>query len=87
VLSAAQILAVTTRADSTLAGLAQVTIELPTSGVRQFGGTLFEQSALLVLDALVMKLTEGIPVSTPGCRLDTPTCSSRRRGEYEKEHR
>ena len=59
----ARILAVTTRADSTLAGLAQATIELPTSGTRQFGGTLFEQSALLVLDALAMKLTEADPGS------------------------
>lgn len=57
----AQILAVTTRADSTLAGLAQVRIDVPTSGTRQFGGTLFEQGALLVLDALALDLTAADP--------------------------
>jgi 6-phospho-3-hexuloisomerase len=41
--------------------LAQATIDLPTSGSRQFGGTLFEQSALLVLDALALDLTAGDP--------------------------
>jgi 6-phospho-3-hexuloisomerase len=57
----AQILAVTTRADSTLAGLAQARIDVPTSGTQQFGGTLFEQSALLVLDALALDLTAADP--------------------------
>jgi 6-phospho-3-hexuloisomerase len=57
----AHILAVTTRADSTLAGLAEAVIEVPTAGTRQFGGSLFEQSALLLLDALVLDLTAGDP--------------------------
>ena len=55
----ARLLAVTTRADSTLAGLAEVVIEVPTRGTGQFGGTLFEQSALLLIDALVLDLTGG----------------------------
>jgi 6-phospho-3-hexuloisomerase len=57
----AQMLVVTTRADSTIAGLVEAVIEVPTAGTRQFGGSLFEQSALLLLDALVLDLTAGDP--------------------------
>jgi 6-phospho-3-hexuloisomerase len=57
--SGARLLAVTTRADSALAGLAEVVIEVPTRGTGQFGGTLFEQSALLLIDAIVLDLTDG----------------------------
>lgn len=57
----AHVLAVTGRPDCTLASLAQTKIELSTSGTEQFGGTLFEQSALLVLDALVLDVTSGDP--------------------------
>jgi 6-phospho-3-hexuloisomerase len=57
----AQMLAVSTRADSTLAGIAEAVIVVPTAGTRQFGGSLFEQSALLVLDALILDLTAGDP--------------------------
>jgi 6-phospho-3-hexuloisomerase len=57
----ARILAVTTRADSTLAGLADAVLEVRVTRTRQFGGTLFEQSALLVLDAVLLGLTAGDP--------------------------
>jgi 6-phospho-3-hexuloisomerase len=57
----ARMLVVTTRADSTLAGLADAVIDVPTAGTGQFGGTLFEQSALLLLDAVVLDLTAGDP--------------------------
>jgi 6-phospho-3-hexuloisomerase len=57
----AHILAVTTRADSTLAGLAETVLEVPATATSQFGGTLFEQSALLLLDAAVLDLTAGDP--------------------------
>ena len=57
----AHVLAVTGRVDSELGSLAHSRIELPTSGTAQFGGTLFEQSALLVLDALVLGVTAGDP--------------------------
>jgi 6-phospho-3-hexuloisomerase len=53
------VLAVTTQTDSTLAALAQSTLVLPTAGTSQFGGTLFEQTSLLALDALVLDLTSG----------------------------
>jgi 6-phospho-3-hexuloisomerase len=55
----ARMLAVTTRADSTLAGLAEAVIEVRTDGTGQFGGSLFEQCALLLIDALVLDLTGG----------------------------
>jgi 6-phospho-3-hexuloisomerase len=57
----AHLLAVTSRADSTLARLARVVIEVPTRETGQFGGTLFEQSALLLLDAVVLEITAGDP--------------------------
>lgn len=57
----ARILAVTTDADSTLVGLADAVIEVPTAGTGQFGGSLFEQSALLLLDAVILDLTAGDP--------------------------
>jgi 6-phospho-3-hexuloisomerase len=57
----ARLLAVTTRADSTLAGLAHAVIEVPTAGTRQFGGSLFEQSSLLLLDAVILDVTARDP--------------------------
>jgi 6-phospho-3-hexuloisomerase len=51
----------TTRADSTVAGLADAVIEVPTAGTRQFGGSLFEQSALLLLDAVILDVTARDP--------------------------
>jgi 6-phospho-3-hexuloisomerase len=57
----ARLLAVTTRADSTLARHAHAVIEVPIAGSGQFGGTLFEQSALLLLDAVVLEITAGDP--------------------------
>jgi 6-phospho-3-hexuloisomerase len=53
----ARLLTVTARADSTLAGLADAIIEVPTNGSSQFGGSLFEQSALLLLDAVILDVT------------------------------
>lgn len=57
----ARTLAVTTRADSTVARLADTVIEVPTTGTGQFGGSLFEQSALLLLDAVILDLTAADP--------------------------
>jgi hypothetical protein len=37
--------------------LAEAVIEVPTTGTRQFGGTRFEQGALLLLDSVVLDLT------------------------------
>lgn len=57
----AHLLVVTARADSTLAGLAEAVIEVPVARTGQFGGTLFEQSALLLLDAVALHITAGDP--------------------------
>jgi 6-phospho-3-hexuloisomerase len=59
----AQILAVTTRADSTPRRPGAGDDRTAHLGHTAVGGTLFEQRALLVLDALAMKLTEGDPGS------------------------
>jgi 6-phospho-3-hexuloisomerase len=57
----AHLLAVTAHADSTLARLACAVVEVPTTGTGQFGGTLFEQSALLLLDAMILTMTADDP--------------------------
>ena len=57
----ATILAVTTREDSTLAGLADMIIAVPVKTSQQFGGSLFEQAALLLLDSLILDLTRDDP--------------------------
>ena len=57
----ARLLAVTTRADSTLTRLADAIIEVPTAATRQFSGSLFEQSALLLLDAVILDVTARDP--------------------------
>lgn len=49
----AAILLITHQADSTLATMASATLALPTHGSSQFGGTLFEESALILLDSIV----------------------------------
>lgn len=68
----AQVLLVTTKADSPIGQLADKVIELPAGtkyqaeGSQQPLGSLFEQSALIFLDALVMDIQEkaGISEST-----------------------
>ena len=72
----AHVLAVTARADSTLARLADAVIEVPKTVTVQFGGTLFEQSALLLLDAWSSSSPQAIRGPTPRCGRGTPTCSS-----------
>jgi 6-phospho-3-hexuloisomerase len=57
----AEVLAVTARSDSTLAGLAHAVVEVPITATEQFGGSLFDQAALLLLDAVVLGITAGDP--------------------------
>lgn len=52
----ATLLVVTARENSPLTELADVVVVLPVSGSAQFGGSRFEQSALLLLDSLVLEL-------------------------------
>jgi 6-phospho-3-hexuloisomerase len=51
-----QVLAVTAQRTSPLGALADVVLEVPPTKTRQFGGSLFEQGALLVMDAVVLAL-------------------------------
>jgi 6-phospho-3-hexuloisomerase len=57
----ARVLAITTREDSTLAAIADVVVAVPAQGSRQFGGSLFEQASLVLLDALIIDLTQDDP--------------------------
>lgn len=57
----AHLVVVTARPDSALAGLADVVVPVPILSTAQFGGSLFEQAALLLLDALVVDLTADDP--------------------------
>lgn len=54
---------VTTGGSSPLRSLADVALVLPVSGSGQFGGSLFEQAALLTLDAAVLAMDAGDPVT------------------------
>jgi 6-phospho-3-hexuloisomerase len=51
-----QILAVTAHRTSPLGALADIVLQVPPTQTRQFGGSLFEQGALLVMDAVVLAL-------------------------------
>ena len=53
----ADLLAVSTRPDSELTGLATATLFVPAAASSQFGGSLFEQTALILLDSIVLHLT------------------------------
>ncbi|MGO1561311.1 6-phospho-3-hexuloisomerase [Actinomycetales bacterium JB111] len=55
----AEVLAVTASEDSPLAELGSRTLLVPAGDSEQFGNSLFEQSALLLLDALVLDLSGG----------------------------
>jgi 6-phospho-3-hexuloisomerase len=64
----ARVLLVTHQQQSPLQALADGSIVLPTAGSKQFGGTLFEQSALLLLDSVVWWLMTSLvdPSATMG---------------------
>lgn len=57
----ADLLVVTADATSPLAALAHRRLLLPTAASTQFGGSLFEQCALLVLDAVALRLSGADP--------------------------
>jgi len=50
----ATVLAVTHQDSSELRDIADASLVLPVAGTEQFGGTLFEQSALILLDSIVI---------------------------------
>lgn len=55
----AAVILVTATPQSPLRDLAHTALELPALGSTQFGGSLFEQSALLVLDAAILAVDAG----------------------------
>jgi 6-phospho-3-hexuloisomerase len=57
----ATVVAVTRETESPLAQIADVTMPVPASSTVQFGGSLFEQCSLIVLDSLVLRLTADMP--------------------------
>ncbi|EJM99617.1 SIS domain-containing protein [Phyllobacterium sp. YR531] len=57
----ATVVAVTRDAQSPLAQMSDMTMLVPTIASVQFGGSLFEQCSLLVLDSVILQLTAGIP--------------------------
>jgi len=57
----AQIALITRAPDSTLAELADCVLHAPVEATRQFGGSLFEQASLVLLDAVVLELTQAEP--------------------------
>lgn len=55
----AAVILVTATPQNPLRDLAHTTLKLPATGSGQFGGSLFEQSALLVLDAAILAVDAG----------------------------
>lgn len=62
----AVVLAVTYAPDSPLAALADITLVSPVGDTQQLMGTLFEQSALLLLDAVALSVATADPPARAG---------------------
>ncbi|RWF76016.1 MAG: SIS domain-containing protein [Mesorhizobium sp.] len=56
----AKIVTLTHKPAGTLAGIADVTLHIPIEESKQFGGSLFEQSCLILLDSVVFGLAQQI---------------------------
>lgn len=52
----AEVVTLTHKPNGTLAGIADVVLPVPVVGTKQFGGSLFEQTCLILLDAVVLQL-------------------------------
>lgn len=57
----AAVVALTHKPQSTLAGIADVVLHVPVENTAQFGGSLFEQSTLLLLDSVILGMAENMP--------------------------
>ena len=57
----AQIALLTREQNSALAKLADCVLRAPVETTRQFGGSLFEQTSLILLDAIVLELMQAVP--------------------------
>ena len=70
----ARVLALTQNSASTLAEITDVVLPIPTLDTQQFGGSLFEQACLLILDS-VLRLPPTPTAHSRRCIADTPTCN------------
>ena len=52
---------ITREPDSALAQIADCVLHAPIEATRQFGGSLFEQTSLILLDAIVLELMQTVP--------------------------
>jgi 6-phospho-3-hexuloisomerase len=57
----AEIALITREPDSALAKLASSILHVPIEATRQFGGSRFEQTSLVLLDAIVLELMRAVP--------------------------
>ncbi|TIN46615.1 MAG: SIS domain-containing protein [Mesorhizobium sp.] len=57
----AKVVTLTHQPAGTLAGIADVTLHVPVEKSKQFGGSLFEQSCLILLDSIVLFMAQQIP--------------------------
>lgn len=55
----ARVIALVGREKTALASLADTSVSIPLPETRQFGGSLFEQTSLILLDAAILRLTGG----------------------------
>lgn len=54
----AEVVLITCKAESAIARLADIVLTVPGTATRQFGGSLFEQCALILLDGIAFSLAE-----------------------------
>ncbi|WP_368904594.1 SIS domain-containing protein [Taklimakanibacter lacteus] len=57
----AQVVTLTHKPKGTLAGIADIVLPVPVETTEQFGGSLFEQSCLLLLDSVILSLARDMP--------------------------
>ena len=57
----AKVILFTRAAKSTLAALADAVLLVPVENTQQFGGSLFEQSSLILFDAIILEMARRIP--------------------------
>jgi 6-phospho-3-hexuloisomerase len=57
----AEVILLTHKPASTIAGIADAVLPVPVETTAQFGGSLFEQTSLILLDAVVLELAHGLP--------------------------
>ena len=57
----ARVVTLTHKPRGTLAGIADIVLPVPVETTEQFGGSLFEQSCLLLLDSVILSLAREMP--------------------------